>query len=263
MSNGSLRRALVERGHLEPHADLPIPLVFVSGAGAGFVVSFVITPIELVKCRLQVQAGIPRADGRRPYSGPIDCLRRSVRREGYSVLYRGHFATLLREVPGTGSWFTTYELCIRSMMRPGQSRKEVHPSTIIAAGALGGMASWFIMYPADTIKSAMQTAQPALVQRGKTVPASDATTLAKLLRAQFAAAARSPVPLVTRKNPKVVVPPPPTFLGTFSHVYASGGIRGLYAGLLPTMLRAAPSNAVVFLVYEHAIQLMEDWHLSF
>jgi hypothetical protein len=137
-SNGALRRALVERGHLEPGADLPIPLVFLSGAGSGFFVSFVLTPLELVKCRLQVQADGPRADGRRLYQGPVDCLRRSIKHEGISVLYRGHAATLLREIPGTGCWFTAYELCVRSMMQPGQTRKDLHPGVIITAGAMGG-----------------------------------------------------------------------------------------------------------------------------
>lgn len=32
------------------------------------------------------------------YSGPFDCLRRSVAAEGVGVLYRGHAATVMREV---------------------------------------------------------------------------------------------------------------------------------------------------------------------
>jgi hypothetical protein len=122
------------------------------------------------------------------------------------------------------------------------------------------MAYWFVMYPSDTIKSAMQTMQPALVQRGTAVAhGADAQTTTRLLQAQLESACNSPVPLVTRKNASFIVTPPPTFRGTFSQIYSSGGIRGLYAGLLPTLMRAAPSNAAVFLVYEHSIQLMEEW----
>jgi hypothetical protein len=37
-------------------------------------------------------------------------------------------------------------------------------------------------------------------------------------------------------------------------------MRGLYAGLWPTLLRSAPSNAAVFLLYEQAVLIMgEDW----
>jgi hypothetical protein len=42
-------------------------------------------------------------------------------------------------------------------------------------------------------------------------------------------------------------------------VYRHGGMRGLYAGLLPTLLRAAPSNAVIFLGYEWTAQLLNKW----
>jgi hypothetical protein len=37
------------------------------------------------------------------YSGPIDCVRKTLRTEGFPSLYTGHFATMLREIPGTSS----------------------------------------------------------------------------------------------------------------------------------------------------------------
>lgn len=224
-ANGTLRRALIEGGHLPPGADLPIPLVFASGAGSGLCVSFVLTPVELVKCRLQVQTGSDGGSGSgvRPFRGPLDCLVRSVRDEGLRVLYRGHTATLLREIPGTGMWFTAYEVFLRAMLQPGQARADLHPGVIIAAGALGGCSYWGVMYPMDTVKSAMQIAQAPL-------PRADGSRAA-----------------------------PPTFAATLSQIYRAGGLRGLYAGLLPTLVRAAPANAAVFFVYEHAIQAMAHW----
>jgi len=44
--------------------------------------------------------------------------------------------------------------------------------------------------------------------------------------------------------------PKPTFLGTLRHVYRTTGVRGFYAGLTPTILRAFPTNACAFYVYE-------------
>lgn len=226
-ANGALRRTLVDRGHLPHGADLPIPLVFLSGSGSGFFVSFVLTPIELVKCRLQVQTGhdstVPKEGERAPFRGPVDCLVRSVRDEGLGVLYRGHTATLLREIPGTGMWFTSYEMFIRAMLKPGQTRADLHPGVVIAAGALGGCTYWGIMYPMDTVKSAMQ-----IIQTGAVSPGTPRSR-------------------------------PPAFLDTLALIYRSGGLRGLYSGLLPTLVRAAPANAAVFLVYEHSIQAMAHW----
>lgn len=68
----------------------------------GLMVSFVLTPIELIKCRMQSYP--PK------YHGPVDCVRRSVAAEGWRVLYKGHQATMLREFFGTACWFGTYEV---------------------------------------------------------------------------------------------------------------------------------------------------------
>ena len=82
---------------------------------AGGLVAFVLTPMELIKSRLQVQTTAPSGAvaGKRAYAGPIDCITKSIRYEGFSVLYRGHMATVLREVPGTAAWFGVYELVVR------------------------------------------------------------------------------------------------------------------------------------------------------
>ena len=44
--------------------------------------------------------------------------------------------------------------------------------------------------------------------------------------------------------------PRPTFIGTLRHIYAIAGIRGFFAGLTPCLLRAFPSNACAYYVYE-------------
>jgi hypothetical protein len=49
---------------------------------------------------------------------------------------------------------------------------------------------------------------------------------------------------------------PASFRATLRSIYASGGVRGLYAGLGPTLLRSAPSNAAVFLLYEESVQAL-------
>lgn len=189
--------------------ELAMPEVLVAGAISGGAVSFVLTPIELIKCRMQVQSHLTGGTGL--YTGPVDCLLRSVRAEGLRVLYKGHVSTMLREVPGTAGWFGAYELFARAMTKPGQSRDELHPASIVTAGALGGVAYWCAFYPADTVKSRVQSAPPA-------------------------SAGQSAAPL--------------TFLSVFRSIYRAEGVRGLYRGLSPTLLRAAPANAAIFLTYE-------------
>ncbi len=244
-ANGYLKRRLREEQGLHPDAELPMPYVLLAGAGTGFCVAWVLTPIELVKCRMQVSGqpmevggmsssssssvsgggsggttlGVDGGKGggakellRHPvYKGPLDCILKAVREEGVKVMYRGHMGTLLREIRGTAGWFGAYETFLRGITPPGVKRSELNPGFVVAAGALGGMVYWAAMYPADTVKSAMQTG-------GKDSQGSFMTTLAS--------------------------------------VYRAGGLRALYAGITPTIIRAAPSNAVIFLVYEECSKIL-------
>lgn len=82
-----------------------------AGGMAGMPVSLLATPTELIKCKLQQQAGqaVPAnvvysaADyraGQMMYRGPADVLRAALRYEGPLAVMRGLTATLLREMPG-------------------------------------------------------------------------------------------------------------------------------------------------------------------
>jgi hypothetical protein len=128
---------------------LTIPETLVAGGGAGFFVSFILTPIELIKCRMQMGT---------EYTSTFDCMKRSIQGEGPGVLFKGLTATWLREVPGTAGWFGAYETFVRMLTPPGTTRQELHPLSIVFAGGLGGMAYWVAFYPADTVKSRIQTA---------------------------------------------------------------------------------------------------------
>mmetsp|Transcript_11440 Transcript_11440/g.12990 ORF Transcript_11440/g.12990 Transcript_11440/m.12990 type:complete len:95 (+) Transcript_11440:256-540(+) len=66
-----------------------------SGMFAGFVNSFVISPVELVKCRLQVQTGKKSSQY---YKGPLDCTKKVITEEGFkTLLTSGLIATIFRE----------------------------------------------------------------------------------------------------------------------------------------------------------------------
>ena len=58
--------------------------------------------------------------------------------------------TLLREIPGTASWFGMYEYTRRTLTPAGEE-----PSSLVTiiAGGIGGMGYWGAFYPADTVKT--------------------------------------------------------------------------------------------------------------
>jgi len=129
------------------------------GAFSGAVVSFVITPVELVKCRLQVQqlVGGPKV----VYTSPLDVISRTIRSEGIRGMYRGLSCTLMREIPGNFAWFGTYETLISLMTPKDKTRHDLPPLAHMTAGAMSAVAYWTAFFPADVVKSKVQT-DPAL-----------------------------------------------------------------------------------------------------
>lgn len=105
---GLTRRAQLESHQTEEHfPTLSLTQIGLAGGAAGFVGGFILSPVELIKIKLQVQTGV--AGEVRLYSGPIDCVNKIYRTEGPKGLTRGLVATWCRDIPGFGAYFVVYE----------------------------------------------------------------------------------------------------------------------------------------------------------
>ncbi|KAG6824712.1 hypothetical protein H0H87_011210, partial [Tephrocybe sp. NHM501043] len=71
------------------------------------------TPIELVKCKMQVQMLVSRPANAPKLPGPISVLMNVVRTSGLRGLWLGHTGTPIRETGGTAAWFSTKEFVAR------------------------------------------------------------------------------------------------------------------------------------------------------
>lgn len=60
---------------------------FLAGTAAGLAQSFICSPMELVKTRLQLQDNLPK--GALKFSGPMQCTRSIWRNEGFRGVFRG------------------------------------------------------------------------------------------------------------------------------------------------------------------------------
>jgi Mitochondrial carrier protein len=65
--------------------------LFSAGALAGLFNSFIVTPVDRVKCLLQVRRGTTSE-----YKGSFDCANQLMRKEGIHSLYRGFGITIIR-----------------------------------------------------------------------------------------------------------------------------------------------------------------------
>lgn len=132
--------------------------VAMGGFGAGAIQSLILTPVELVKIRLQLQNSKTATSSQQVYrhKGPVDVARSILRREGLKGLYRGFTITVLRDAPAHCVYFWSYEY-MREWLHPG-CRKNCQESlrTMLMAGGLAGVSSWICCYPLDVLKTRLQ-----------------------------------------------------------------------------------------------------------
>jgi ornithine carrier protein len=158
-------------------------------------------------------AGLPPTPASpRNLPGPLAILRDAFRVGGVRGLWLGQTGTLIRETGGSAAWFGTKELICKFLRRDAPTRK-LWPWESALSGACAGAAYNLAFFPADTIKSTIQT-------EAELRPASAGTTGQR----SFGAVARE--------------------------LYRARGLRGLYAGCGITVARAVPSSALIFLIYD-------------
>ncbi|KAL3910673.1 MAG: hypothetical protein SGILL_007600, partial [Bacillariaceae sp.] len=92
---------------------LPFPWIVISSAGAGALASFLTSPLDMAKLRLQVQRGAQDSSSSQTtnYRGVSDALKYAYQSGGVHGLFRGAGARMLHFVPATTISMTTYETC--------------------------------------------------------------------------------------------------------------------------------------------------------
>ena len=204
-----------------PNEKVELPFSYLIGCGAtsGAFTSLLLTPIELIKCKMQVPHPVPEAGmaSKLGYTtrapSAMQLISTIFRTQGLLGFWHGQLGTLIRETGGSAAWFGSYEGVKMLFFRsdPTVSHvKEVRVWQQMVAGAVAGMSYNFVFYPADTIKSRMQTSHAG---------SSQGQAKAK-------------------------------FLATGKELWREQGPRGFYRGCGITVFRAAPSSAIIFSIYE-------------
>ncbi|KAK7533158.1 mitochondrial carrier domain-containing protein [Phyllosticta citribraziliensis] len=136
----------------------------ISSAGffSAIPMTLITAPFERVKVLLQIQGQKTLAPGEKPkYSGGLDVVRHLYREGGVRSVFRGSGMTLARDGPGSAAYFATYEVIKRRLTpknadgSPGQ----LSLTAVMAAGGAAGVAMWIPVFPVDTVKSRLQSAE--------------------------------------------------------------------------------------------------------
>ncbi|EEP76584.1 amino acid transporter arg-13 [Uncinocarpus reesii 1704] len=212
-----IAQELLQTTVYSPSEELPFPALLTCGAVAGAFTSLLLTPIELIKCKMQVP--VASEAGLKP-PGPLTLIMSVYKHEGVSGFWRGQMGTLIRETGGSAAWFGSYE-GVSALFRaynkadpsesPGKSLPPLPLYQQMLAGAAAGISYNFIFYPADTIKSRIQTEGIAL-----SIGDSQKRTFWEVGRA----------------------------------LWRQHGLTGMYRGCGITCARSAPSSAFIFSIYE-------------
>lgn len=213
-----------------PKPSRPFSHTIIAGMASGVASGFVLTPFELVKCRIQLwkSSSSTSSASYSPLSSPLlssgtptvgKVVRTIYVHEGGLLgFFQGCRATVVREVPGTLTWLLTYQTIVakyhqRQQRLPcsGSSSGggDLPPYVSMFAGGMAGVAYWTIGYPADFIKTRVQSSAAGASANTRMIPA-------------------------------------------ILDVIKTNGVIGLYRGYGITIARAFPSNAILFTAYEFA-----------
>jgi len=131
--------------------SLNISHLFVCGAVAGGMNSFVVTPVELIRNRLMVDYAATKSE--RKFKGPVHCALLVIKDKGISGMFRGLSPTLMRDMPGVGTWYAAFELARSALAKNSYTGMSAN----LLSGACAGIGFWAVALPMDRIKSIVQT----------------------------------------------------------------------------------------------------------
>jgi len=186
-----------------------------SGALARTAAVLATSPFEYVRTRVYA----PVAGGQRPPTAWTELRSALATRSGARTLYTGAGATLLRDVPFSFCYWGLFEPVRWRISQARRDREGVSSAAASAADlskyctaamAAGGIAA-LITTPLDVVKTR--------VQLGNSAPGATA-------------------------------PPPRALVATAMELVNSGGVRTLFAGWVPRVMRASPACGITIASYE-------------
>lgn len=169
--------------------------VFLSGMVAGTVNAFVVAPVEMIRTH-QILSGTSflasfqsfRGDSAHPYSTNNVSFGSSTNSSSSSplrwvLLWRGILPTILRDGPGIGLYFLTFEsskvlvykyyLNTRRLEEPQPQQRPQPIWCTLLAGSLAGIAFWIWALPIDTIKSNIEASFSSAPSKTTTTTTGD------------------------------------------------------------------------------------------
>lgn len=244
-------------------------ILMTTGFVADFAASFVYVPSEVLKTRLQLQGRYnnPFFNSGYNYKNTIHAARTIVKQEGFSALFYGYRATIVRDLPFSALQFAFYEQGQTWARRWKESREIGLPLELLTGAAAGGLAG-VITCPLDVVKTRIQTQvisepEPVAEQTSKstTKPSSQPT--------RTKSASTKPTKYQTRSistsSPSTHTPRPGSIILDTSSVptglkliYKTEGIAGLFRGVGPRFVWTSVQSSCMLVLYQYILKRLES-----
>jgi solute carrier family 25 (mitochondrial carnitine/acylcarnitine transporter), member 20/29 len=226
---GNAMRTLDSALGPDPPGETSHLKVTLAGAWGGFLQCFVTTPTELIKCRQQVV----QTAGHTP--SMLETARVVIREDGLvRGMYRGLAATIARDVPSFAAYFWAYEKTKDWLTAWANRPSMPHPHPRLDDAV------------EDPVYGGARRKSPVWVLLVAGSVAGVATWVS-CYPIDVVKTAQQTMPANTPKSQM-------SALAVSRSIYLSEGVRGFFRGISPTVIRAIPSNAVTFLVYEWCLE---------
>ncbi|KAI6176679.1 hypothetical protein M3Y97_00824900 [Aphelenchoides bicaudatus] len=174
---------------------------------------FLVSPLEMLRTKMQSELLTLKE--------LKESVRVSVKHDGFFSLWRGLNATLLRDIPFSGIYWSLYEnLKLRSLNALGREKTNFPIS--FACGAISGTTAAIITHPFDVVKTHRQI---TLGQISNVVsdPKAHISSMS-LNKSMFT---------------------------VFRQILRTDGVSGLYAGITPRLAKVPPACAIMIGTFEH------------
>ncbi|XP_059434311.1 mitochondrial thiamine diphosphate carrier 2-like isoform X2 [Corylus avellana] len=273
---GQLKRALIDA---------------TAGAIAGGISRTVTSPLDVIKIRFQVQLEPTSSwallrnnvSGTSKYTGMFQATKDIFREEGLPGFWRGNVPALLMVMPYTAIQFTVLHKF--KTFASGSSKTEDHihlsPYLSYVSGALAGCAATVGSYPFDLIRTILASqGEPKAWNRSRSSKSSSADTedgissfqlfICGLAAGTCAKLVCHPLDVVKKRFQIEGLQRHPRYGARVEHrayknmfhavrqILQMEGWAGLYKGIVPSTVKAAPAGAVTFVAYEYTSDWLES-----
>ncbi|KAH9618840.1 hypothetical protein KSS87_010142 [Heliosperma pusillum] len=209
-----------------------------SGVCATVMSDGVLTPMDMVKQRLQLSGGVGGA-----YSGVWQCVNRVFREEGFKAFYASYRTTVLMNAPFTAVHFATYEAAKKGLVEISPNHVDgnnVDEETLLVhatAGAGAGALAAFVTTPLDVVKTQFQCQTDSFGVDNVFLSSTNLAVMGVCGCDRFKSGSiRHVIKTIVEKD----------------------GYKGLLRGWVPRMLFHAPAAAICWSTYEAAKDLFQD-----